>query len=216
MNQKKIISISGILAILGGILLFTGDMLLYYNGNQTDKLLNMATVSNERIILSGVLALLSTWFYLFGLLQVNNAFQPVSASIRQIVVLLFGDIFIAYGVIHGAYMAIATTAKLGYHNHLDLMESAKLAIDINNTIRLCVYPLFAVLSAIFIYQVWHRKTLYPRWMIFFFPLLPLLLKNIIWNNLDGKWQIIIAGGYYNLILILFFAASTVALWNKKL
>jgi len=216
MNPKKLIIITGIAGILGGIMLFAGDMLLYYNGDQTDRLLNMATASDENIILSGVFALLATWLYLFGLVPVYYAFRPVSPRIRQAVVILFAGILIAYGVVHGAYMAIAATAKLAHQQHLDLEESARLSIEINNAIRLFVYPLFAVLSVLFIYYVWQRKTLYPRWMVFFFPLLPFLLRGVVWKALDGKWQIIIAGGYLNLILVLFFTASLIALWKKVL
>jgi len=215
MKKSTLIKITGILGILGGITLFAGDMLLYYNGEQTDRLLNMATASDEKIITSGIFALLATWLYLFGLVPVYYAFRPVSRSVQNAVVILFAGILIAYGVVHGAYMAIATTAKLAHNNHLDLEESARLAIEINNAIRLFVYPLFAVLSVIFIYQVWQRKTYYPRWMVFFFPLLAFLLRGVIWKMLEGKWQIIIAGGYLNLILVLFFTASLIALWNKN-
>jgi len=215
MKKSTLIKITGILGILGGITLFAGDMLLYYNGEQTDRLLNMATASDEKIITSGIFALLATWLYLFGLVPVYYAFRPVSRSVQNAVVILFAGILIAYGVVHGAYMAIATTAKLAHNNHLDLEESARLAIEINNAIRLFVYPLFAVLSVIFIYQVWQRKTYYPRWMVFFFPLLAFLLRGVIWKMLEGKWQIIIAGGYLNLILVLFFTASLIALWDKN-
>jgi len=216
MNKNKLIKLTGIAGILGGIMLFAGDMLLYYNGNQTDKLLNMATTSDDNIILSGVFALLATWLYLFGLVPVYYAFRPVSPRIRQAVVILFAGILIAYGVVHGAYMAIATTAKLAHQQHLDLEESTRLSIEINNAIRLFVYPLFGVLSVLFIYFVWQRKSLYPRWMVFFFPLLPFLLRGVFEKALQGKWQIIIAGGYLNLILVLFFTASLIALWKKNL
>ncbi len=215
MKSITYIRLTGILGILGGLLLFMGDMLFYYNGDQTDTLLNMATSADWRILLSGILALISTWFYLLGLVPVYYAFKSVKPQLRYIVILSFAGILIAYGVVHGAFVAIATSAKIAIQNDLDLKKTTFLAIQINNAIRLLVYPLFFVLSFVFISQVWNKKTLYPRWMIFFFPLIPFILQYLIKDLFKGKWEVIIIGGYFNLILIVFFTASLISLWNNK-
>jgi hypothetical protein len=76
-----------------------------------------------------------------------------------------------------------------------------------------IYPLFAILSVIFIWQVWQKKTLYPRWMILFYPLLAFILKDLIINLFSGNFRIIIEGGFLNLILVVFFTMSTVSFWN---
>ena len=76
-------------------------------------------------------------------------------------------------------------------------------------------PIFGLLSFLFITQVWKRKTLYPRWILLFFPLIPFLLEDVICKNLSGSISIIICGGYLNHILIIFFTASSIALWNKN-
>ncbi len=207
--------VSGIAGIMGGIILFAGDMLFYYNPESTDLLYNMAHASDMRIVLSGVFALLSAWFYLLGLGNVYFAFKPAPKKMRNIVLLSFGAIFVAYGIIHAEYVAIAATAKISAENNLNLPESTSLAKQINMILRMFVYPLFALLSVVFIVQVWKRKTLYPRWIILFFPLIPFLLKGLIEKLLSGKMLVIIMGGYFNLICILFFLASTIALWNIK-
>jgi hypothetical protein len=214
-TTKVSMSIYGILGVLGGLTLFAGDMLFYYNGDSTDLLQNMAIASDTRIILSGIFALLATWLYLFGLVPVYYAFTPTKPIVRNTVVGTFAGILIAYGVVHGAYTAIAVSAKLAVNNDFDIQESSHLAIQVNNAIRMMVYPLFAVLSVIFIYQVWKKNTLFPKWMVFFFPLLPFLLRNIILTFLGGKWQVIIGGGYLNLMLVVFFLAVVVSLWQKQ-
>ncbi|PHS68319.1 MAG: hypothetical protein COB12_00250 [Flavobacterium sp.] len=205
----------GIAGILGGLILFAGDMLFYYQSGSTDLLMNMATASNERIALSGVSALVASWLYLLGLGQVYYAFKPASVRVRTIVIISFAGILTAYGVVHAEYVAIAVTAKLAIQNQLDITTATELATYINDLLRLFVYPLFAVLSFVFISQVWKRKTLYPRWMLFFFPLLPFLLQGVFVKALSGDAWTIIIGGFLNLILVLFFTASTIALWNKK-
>lgn len=205
----------GLSGILGGLILFGGDMLLYYDPININLNQNMGNSSDFRIIASGVSALLATWFYMIGVGQVYYAFKPTSPTMRNIVLVSFGSILIAFGVIHGAFTAIATSAKLSTEFNLEMESAISLALETNNIMRLFVYPIFAVLSIVFIAQVWKRKTLYPRWIILFFPLIPFLFQDLMYNFLPDNLWIIIYGGFLNLILVVFFTASTIALWNKK-
>jgi len=205
--------IMGISGLLGGLVLFAGDMLFYYDPSNANIKINMGNATDIRIMLSGITALFATWFYLLGLVHVYYAFKPTKPSVRNTLIVCFAGILTAYGIIHGAYVAIAATAKLAVEYQLDIEMATALASEINQTLRLFVYPLFALLSFLFIYQVWKRKTLYPRWIILFFPLIPFLFQGIVGRFLDGSIRIVIMGGYFNLILVIFFAASTIALWN---
>lgn len=205
----------GISGILGGIILFAGDMLFYYDGNSTDIILNMANASDARITASGISALIGAWLYMIGLGQVYYAFEPSKSIARISVIISFAAILISYGVVHGAYVAIATTAKLALENNLDIESSTALASNINQALRLFVYPVFAILSVVFITQVWKRNTYYPRWIIAFFPLLLFMLQGLFANLLSGSVYLVVIGGYLNLLLVLFFTASTIALWNRK-
>jgi hypothetical protein len=206
--------VMGICGILGGLLLFTGDMLFYYDANNTNLNLNMGNASDNRIIASGITALLSTWLYMIGLGQVYFAFKPTKDLIRNIVLFSFGGILIAFGIVHSAYVAIAATAKLSIEYKIDMASATALALKTNNMLRLLVYPIFGLLSFLFITQVWKRKTLYPRWIILFFPLIPFLFQGIVSKVLSGSLWVIVIGGYLNLLLVVFFLASTIALWNK--
>jgi len=213
-NQSWFI-IFGIFGILGGLTLFAGDLLFYYNPASIDLKHNMALASDDRIIISGVTALFSTWFYLLGLVHVFFAFNSSKAIMRNIMIGSFVAIVTSYGIIHGAYVAIATTAKLGVLNNMDIETATSLAVGTNNLMRLFIYPVFAILSYTFITEVWKRKTLYPRWIIIFFPLVPFIFKGMFQNITNNSLWIIINGGFLNLILVLFFTASTIALWNRR-
>jgi hypothetical protein len=127
----------------------------------------------------------------------------------------FAAILISYGVIHGAYVAIATSAKLALQNNLDIKQTTLLASETNNMMRLFIYPIFALMSYLFISEVWKKRTLYPRWIIIFFPLVTFLFKGAFVNIPNNSLWIIINGGFFNLILVLFFTDSTIALWNRK-
>jgi len=205
----------GVIGILGGFTLFTGDMLFYYDPTNSNIYENIGNASDLRIMLSGITALFGAWFYMLGVGQVYDAFKPTKPLIKNTILICFGAICIAYGVIHSEYLAIAIATKLATQNNLNLNETVYVALETNNILRLIVYPVFGLLSIVFITQVWKRKTLYPRWILLFFPLVPFLLKDLICNQLSGTISIIVSGGYLNLILIVFFTASTVALWNRK-
>lgn len=216
MNTNQFwVRVFGLFGILGGLTLFIGDMLFYYHSSNTNLIENMGNASNDRIIASGITALFAAWFLVLGVGQIYHAFKPSKSVFRNIVLSCFGAIFIAYGVIHGAYIAIATSAKLAIENNLNISETVSLANEANSILRLFVYPIFGILSVLFIILVWKRKTLYPRWIILFFPLIPFLMQGSICKSLSGSMWVVICGGYLNLILILFFTASTIALWNKK-
>ena len=190
--------------------------MFYFNEESTDLVRNMSQASDFRIKASAVSALLASWCYVLGLPHLNFAFSPAQPAIRKGIVLGFGSIFIAYGVIHGAFVAIATSAKLAMDHQLDLEESIVLARQANDVIRAFVYPIFGVVSLFFIAQVWKRRTLYPRWILLVYPLTTLVLFELVISKLlSGAVWTIVMGGHFNLILVLFFAVSTIVLWNEK-
>ena len=209
------IRVLGVFGILGGLILLAGDMLLYYDPVNMSLKQNMGNASDFRIIASGVCALFAAWFYMLGLGQVYYAFKTTKPIFRNGTLISFGSILISYGIVHGAFLAIATTAKLATEHSLDINEAVLLSEKTNEILRLFVYPLFGILSILFISQVWTRKTLYPRWIILFFPLIPFLIEDLVTKYLRNDIWIIIKGGYLNIILVIFFTASTIALWNIK-
>src|SRR5690606_8672242 len=182
------IRVFGIFGILGGLILFAGDMLLYYDPVNMSLKRNMGNASDFRIIASGVCALFATWFYMLGLGQVYYAFKSAKPILRNGVLIFFGSILIAFGIVHGAFLAIATTAKLAIENNLDINNAVSLSDKINEILRLFVYPISGILSILSISQVWRRKTLYPKWIIIFFPLIPFLIEDLVCKYLpDNIW-----------------------------
>ncbi|WP_248722846.1 DUF6796 family protein [Seonamhaeicola sp. ML3] len=130
------IRILGISGILGGLILFAGDMLLYYDPVNMSLKQNMGNASDLRITASGVCALFATWFYMLGLGQVYYAFKHTKYVLRLSVTMLFGSILIAFGIVHGAFIAIATTAKLATEHSINIKDAAVLLSEnINETIR---------------------------------------------------------------------------------
>ncbi len=205
----------GFSGILGSLVLFFGDMLFYYNGAQTDFISNMSIVSSERIIISGICSLISAWLYTLASGQIYFAFQPAKKWIRLTVFLCFLAVMISFGVVHAAYIAIATSAKNAVELGVTPYALTGLAVSTNNALRFLAYIPFGIFSILFVTTVWAKNTYYPRWLILFSPIIPFLLTDIIVSNLEGEIKAIVGGGYLNLIVLLFFCCSTFALWLKK-
>ncbi len=213
--SKQLAIWMGISGILGSLLLFAGDMLFYYHPTSSNLLLNMANASEQRIFYSGIFALLSAWLYSFAAGQIYYAFQPASRVLRLIAFVSFLSIMITYGVVHGAYVAIATSAKNAVSSGMPIDSFSQLAIDTNNALRVIAYIPFALFTLVFIPTVWLQKTFYPRWIILFSPVVLFALKGPIASSLSGIANTIIVGGYLNLILFLFFSISTITLWRNS-
>lgn len=212
---KENVFLFGLAGILGSLVLFAGDMLFYFHGDQTNLIVNMAHASSDRIILSGLCAMIAAWLYTLASGQVYYAFQPAGRWIHITVFLSFTAIMIAYGVVHAAYLAIAISARNAVAMGLPPNSLTDLAITSNHVLRYLVYIPFGVFTLSFIPAVWTEKTRFPRWIVFFSPIIPFLLKNLIVGSLNGSWGVIIAGGYLNLMLLLFFASTTTALFISK-
>jgi len=202
--SQKVAIWLGISGILGSMVLFAGDMLFYYNGAQTDFISNMSVASSERIIISGICSLIAAWLYTLALGQIYFAFQPANKWTRLTVFLSFLAVLISFGVVHAAYIAIATSAKNAAELGIPPSSFTGLAISANNALRYVAYIPFGIFSVLFATTVWAKSTYYPRWFILFSPIIPFLFTDTIIGNLEGEMKVIIAGGYLNLILLLFF------------
>jgi hypothetical protein len=193
----------GFSGILGSLVLFSGDMLFYYNGAETNIISNMSVVSSERIIISGISALISAWLYTLASGQIYFAFQPAKKWVRLTVFFSFLAVMISFGIVHAAYIAIATSAKNAVELGVTPNSLTNLAVSANNALRLLAYIPFGIFSILFATTVWTKKTYYPRWLILFNPIIPFLLADLIVSNLEGEIKVIVGGGYLNLILLLF-------------
>ena len=204
----------GLAGIAGSLVMFAGDMLFYYDGVQTDLYAGMASASFGRIVASGLCAVVGGWFYTLGAGQIYYAFQPAKRWVRLTAFTCFAMAMIAMGVIHGAYVALATSAQNAVQVGLEPHALRDLALMTNNSMRAVGFLPFGRFAACFIGAVWERNTLYPRWMILLCPLFPMFLAGPLLKHLGGEVRAIVGGGYFNLVFLMFFTASTIALARR--
>ena len=67
-----------------------------------------------------------------------HAFKTTTALARNTVTACLVAILIAYGIVHGAYVAIAATAKVATQYQLDMEQATALALQANDTLRLFI------------------------------------------------------------------------------
>lgn len=209
------ILIFGLAGMAGALVLFAGDMLFYYQSGSADFVANMAAAAPERIVASGICALLAAWLYALGSGQVYLALAPAPTWLRALVFGSFAAIMIAYGVIHAAYVAIVVAAQNAVALGMEPAGQMELAWRTNDLMRNLTMIHFAVFTVFFTWAVLAGRTLYPRWILLFSPVVLYLLKGPIVSRLDGTALVVVAGGYLNLLLLLFFAVSTLALLRRR-
>ena len=205
----------GISGIMGGLLLFMGDMLLFYAPVATDKFEVMGHLPAWRIVLSGQSALLAVSFYVLACGQIQHAFEPTKKWLRWTVCGSFVFIMLAYGVVHGAFIAVAVAAQIAVDLDLPAQALSALAVTSNDAIRQLVYPVFGLFSVLFVVAVWTRQTAYPRWLALCSPATFFVVREPLVSRLPENLQSVVDGGYLNLIIVVFFSLATSALWMAQ-
>lgn len=207
--MKRNILITGIIGIIGAILMFIGDMLLYYTPNSFDYETEFLTVlgqsSVNRLFWGGFLGPIAAFLYCIGFYQLYLVIKP--KFWKFFVFLILSLSIIVGGAFHShfTYMGLASAEKQN-----ELLNLIKNSIT---TYYLLTAGLgfigFLALSVLIAF----RKTLFPRWIILCTPLI-LFLGFTPAKSLPAPFAVIIAGGWMNIIHIVFFTVSTLYLIKK--
>jgi Family of unknown function (DUF6796) len=227
-DNLVILRLLGISGVLGGILLFFGDQLLYWG--PVSNLSSLSTIatgqvpietlalgSDWRLEATATLGLISAWLYTIGAGLFLFAFKPAGKKIAITSFILFAMVTIAIGIEHTMYYAIGIGAKNAYifgAGYKDSIEATRIAIEVFNLNALITYIPAIVFTVLVIYTILTKKTHLPKWFIVFLPgflinsqylVLPLLPNNML--------KVIIMGGYVNASMAIFFLVFTIVMWN---
>ena len=204
----------GISGIIGSILFIFGDLL--YNhvpGSKNNPTVKMSKIPESRLLNAGTLGLIGSWFYTLASLHLYIAFQPAGDLFAFILLLAVAAVMICYGISHTAYFAIATGAQVAVRLGYDAESGGKLGNTFFKRLVYITYIPVAIFSLMMIYGIVSGRSLYPRWMVVFLPIVIYLLKKPITRILKGHLQEIINDSYDNFVLFVFYGISTVVLWN---
>lgn len=205
----------GIFGILGAILFIAGDLL--YNhvpGSKKNPAEKMSTLPESRLLNAGTLGLLGCWLYTLASAHLYIAFQSVGSTFGVVVFLAFAAVMICYGISHTAYFAIASGAQTAVRLGSNAEIGGKLGNSFFQRLVYITYIPVAIASLMMIYGILSGRSLYPRWMVLFLPVVIYLLKTPVVRLLKGRLREIINDSYDNISLFVFFTISTIVLWNS--
>ena len=196
--------------LIGALLMFTGDMLLYgHFGSGAEFISRYKTVITEasslRLYLAGALGPVAAIFYLIGVSHLYMRLQPARAVVRIATSLAFAAMFVIAGAVHAVWAAYALVlrgvARGQASTDLETVMGAYLDL-VYKMAEIVGYPSALLLFVL----VLMRRTTYPRWSAFLNPGLIVLASSLV-VFLPAPIGAPIVGGLFNLAFVVFFALS---------
>lgn len=199
-NLQKL-SLAG---ILGSVLMYTGDMLLYYeavSGLDYDSTARMSTMPIQRLIAGGILGPIASIFSIIGSYLFYTIFKSVNKSLAIFLFVSFAVLFVFAGSYHALF------PNLGFIGRLPESLQTQQLIYVStylNKINTMIYIFGTIGTFILFYLVIFKKSLFPKWMLLFTPTLLILLASLIKNYIPYPFGAIVYGGWINFCFALFF------------
>lgn len=203
----------GILLIgfIGAVLMFMGDMTLYYDRNDyvNDGTLNpvieiMKKVSTKRLYAGGILGPVSAFLYCVGYYHLVLIVNEKYAVIGWILFLINSLGIICGGAYHSH---CANLGLIGRHADKAALEEVLHFLDLQKKVAFGIQGIGFVGMALMIVL---GRTALPRWMLLFTPLTMILLTPLV-RKLPKGLHMVICGGWTNLISVIYYAAAMICI-----
>jgi hypothetical protein len=226
---------SGIAGIAGSAGYLIGDVLLLGNSATPAQFPHLATYvdnrliqrgamflasSTERLAAGGLAGVFSAPLYLAGTWHIFEASKPGGRRWSLPPFLLLVTAFSIAPFVHGSFFYLAEILKTV--GQVDpSAQPVLIALATRATFWLfAAYGVLAVAASVgfawLTVAIARRKTLYPRWVALANPLVCMLAGSLIDRVLPQPFKLLLAGAGLSLGLLVFFALSTVVLWNSPL
>lgn len=199
------------LGALGSLLMFTGDMLLYYDKKDYDSkdTINsvieiMKNVKTNRLYFGGLLGPICSFIYIIGLYHIVLISQENYLRFGRLV--FFVNVI---GLILGGSYHIQC-AYLGLLSRHDKGDSFKEFLKFLKFQAKISFGIMALGNLGLTLMILSEYTILPRWQVFFTPLVLIILTPIV-DKLPKGLHIIIRGGWLNLIYFIYYMSLMVYL-----
>ncbi|MCR4933369.1 MAG: hypothetical protein K6A29_04160 [Lachnospiraceae bacterium] len=202
-----------IIGLVGALVMFAGDMTLYYSKNdyKNDGTLNpvieiMKAVSTKRLYIGGIIGPIAASLYCAGYYHLVRIADAAHTKIG-FVLFIINSIGIILG---GAYHShCANLGLIGRHDEKSLDEVIKF-LSFQKKVAFGIQAVGFIGMAVMIVLGW---TILPRWMILLTPLAMVFLTPLV-RKLPKGLHMIICGGWTNLISVIYYAAAIICLAVK--
>ncbi|PIE76985.1 MAG: hypothetical protein CSA13_01765 [Clostridiales bacterium] len=194
------------IGLLAAILLFCGDMILYYDKRdyKSDGTLMplIEIMKNERALrlyIGGMIGPLAAFLYCIGFYHLVLLANPAHATFAW-ASFLINCLAIIWGGAYHCYFA--NLGLIGRHNHKATLDEVLKFLEIQKNVAFALQGVGFLAMTVMIALSW---TILPRWMALLTPLVLLLLTPLA-NRLPKRLHMIICGGWTNLISVIYYIA----------
>lgn len=194
------------LGLLGSILMFAGDMLLYFtpgaydmDGTLRPYLRIMRDVPAGRVRVGGALGPVAAFLYVLGFAGLALVARGSLAWLVWLSAALLAFALVCGGAYHAQYVYLSVIAKAGREDLYD-----EVAGNIMFVMRFATAPMylgFVLLAA----GVALGQTTLPAWFAALTPLVTSLL-GLVWMRVPQPARCVLFGGWSNLVFTIMFAA----------
>lgn len=213
LNKLQLYSLSG---VLGSLLMFTGDMLLYYeavSGSEYNSVAVMGTMPVERLIAGGLLGPFASVFSIIGTYICYLIFRSVNKILAKTLFVSFAILFVVAGSYHAVF------ANYGFIGRLpESLQSQQLLLlrAYQEALYNAILIFATIWTIILFYLVVFKKSLYPKWMLIFTPTLLILSGQFLKDYIPYPLGAVIYGGWINLCFMLFFIICFLHFSSKRI
>lgn len=199
------------LGLIGSVLMFAGDMLLYFtpgaydmDGTLKPYMRIMRDIPTARVRAGGALGPVAAFLYVTGFLALPLIARGEFAWLLIAAAVLLSFALICGGAYHAQYVYLSIIAKAG---HEDLYE--EVSANILTVMRLATIPLYA--GFIFLGAgIALGQTVLPAWFVVLTPVATSFL-GLVWMHAPQPARCALFGGWSNLVFTIMFASMLVAM-----
>lgn len=199
------------LGLLGSLLMFAGDMLLYFTSGAYDMdgtlrpyMRIMRDVPAGRVRLGGALGPVSAFFYVLGFAGLTLTARGEMDWLVWLAAALLAFALICGGAYHAQYVYLSVIAKAGREELYD--EAAGNIMFVMRFATVPMYLGFVVLGVAIVLG----QTVFPAWFVVLTPLVTSFL-GLAWMRVPQPARCVLFGGWSNLVFTIMFAAMVLAL-----
>lgn len=220
-NRRRMLSLLGSLGLLGPLMMFAGDMLLYYRNVDMEYFGRhfaeiMRDHGSARLAVGGLLGPIAAVFYMASFLLAVLLIDRRHRRSRIGIFVVFALMMSIGGAYHAQFPMIAFQADAVLAGVLEAGDAgfAKVA---EGYLALYLY-LYLGLGAIA--WLWYGvlvgagRTRLPRWAVLLTPWVWFWLSGLV-AELPQPLNIIVAGGWYNLSYLPLFSLLLIVAWTAE-
>jgi hypothetical protein len=224
MNTTMFVRLTGAIGLAGALCLVLGDLLLTpaLPSSSLDVIAVRGGIEANSLYISGLLGACGTLLYVFGAWHVYFPLRPAGATLAAAALAAFAFMLVATGLYHAVFITQNFGAKVAVAAKADPVAVMALALPegySNLLLNFLVFPPAIVFTGLSAYLILTRKTHYPRWILTISPFLVAGAYALLTFWAGGVEPRLLSfaliGNVYNLANLLFFAVSTVLLWNVE-